>query len=533
MAVVKDQAISLRRISSRGQSDGHSLEAQAASTEGMATELNVEIIRTWDVVKSSKKGKNFKRDDMEEALRFCKVNPRVGYFLFDFVNRMMREADVLFYYKVLFNQLGVELIFCDSAQRHLNGNDQYAQLMLMLEAYKAEQDNATRNETTVARMKSRYAAGYYTSHPHAGYKKSAIKGLHVPDPERFDKLKECCHLIIYKQYSIPQAVKWLNDVGYLTPGGKRMDVNKFTAVVKDRYYCGWISIKSEGWPKDVRGLHQPMLSDREHSLLVKILSKRNPRVRQKHNPEFPESNLARHFECEGFDKEEKFTGFYKNRGKRNGKPRNKLPVYRCRHCRKEFSRNKLHDCIGGFIGNLELLPDTKTFKEALLRVWKNQRGSKEQRLLVLNRKQDDIKRTIAETTTAYVKESEGVIRDEMRKLIEGYNSQLKDIETEIASTQLQDIESEDFVNFAIDFVDNLRGNWWDLSFDARQRGEQILFNSKLYVDNSANVHTPELSTIYRLGANKKDLNEVNFVNMVELPGTAPGSVRQPIVRLHT
>jgi hypothetical protein len=41
--------------------------------------------------------------------------------------------------------------------------------------------------------------------------------------------------------------------------------------------------------------------------------------------------------------------------------------------------------------------------------------------------------------------------------------------------------------------------------------------------NSAKVHTPKLSTIYRLGTNKKDLNEVDFNKMVELVGTAPTS----------
>jgi len=38
-----------------------------------------------------------------------------------------------------------------------------------------------------------------------------------------------------------------------------------------------------------------------------------------------------------------------------------------------------------------------------------------------------------------------------------------------------------------------------------------------------NVYTPELSYIYTLQTNKKDLDEVNFSNMVELPDTASGS----------
>ncbi len=74
------------------------------------------------------------------------------------------------------------------------------------------------------------------------------------------------------------------------------------------------------------------------------------------------------------------------------------------------------------------------------------------------------------------------------------------------------MESDDFVKFAVNFTDERKG------------GEQILFNGDFYIDNSAKVHTPKLSTIYRVGTNKKDLIEVNFSNMVELAGTAPASI---------
>jgi len=50
-----------------------------------------------------------------------------------------------------------------------------------------------------------------------------------------------------------------------------------------------------------------------------------------------------------------------------------------------------------------------------------------------------------------------------------------------------------------------------------------LFNGEFYVDNSAKVHTPKLSTIYTLGTNKNDPNGIDFNNMVELAGTTPAS----------
>jgi hypothetical protein len=70
----------------------------------------------------------------------------------------------------------------------------------------------------------------------------------------------------------------------------------------------------------------------------------------------------------------------------------------------------------------------------------------------------------------------------------------------------KDMESDDFVKFAVNFTDRIKDKWWSISFNERKGGEQTLFNGEFYIDNSAKVHTPKLSTIYRLGTNKKDLD---------------------------
>ncbi|MDQ5963145.1 MAG: site-specific recombinase [Patescibacteria group bacterium] len=524
---MKDKAIALRRISDRKQDDGHSLIAQKESTERTAEQLGLLLVKTWDEIRSSKRGKNFKRRDMEQMLKFCKQNRDVKYLLIDFVNRLMREVEILIYYKVLFNQMGVELYFCDPTQQHLNGGDQYSKLMLLLEAYKAETDNDSRAETTIARMKARYNAGYYISHPHQGYMKSDIAGLHVKDPERFGLLQKSGYLIIYEQYTPEQAVRWLSDHGYRTRGGKKMDVNHYIELIQDRYFCGIIDIKKEG-PlsdiKNVKGLHEPMFSVHEHEKLVAIITKRNPRIRQKHNPEYPVANLIRHLECKHEELHSKFSGFAKDRGIRNGKKRPKCPTYRCRTCRREFSRQRLHDGIETHMNSLEFLPDSATFKRALIKVWRNQRGSVIQRISILEANKARIETDIIKTAADYAKEPEGAAKNALRLLLEDYEAKLENIKNDITTTQNVDMESEDFVKFAMNFTEELKEKWWSISFDERQGGEQILFNGEFYVDNSAKVHTPKLSTIYTLGTNKNDPNGVDFNKMVELVGTAPTSI---------
>ena len=174
---MRDQAVALARISDPKQSDGHSLDAQEESVKKVADELGVDLVKFISIKRSSKRGRNFKRADLEEMYKFCQRNPKVKYFLIDFVNRLMREVEMMIYYKVRFNQIGVQLYFCDPAQRHLNSGDQYAKLMLFIEGFKAETDNDSRTDTTTARMIARYSAGYYISHPHQGYMKSNLQDV--------------------------------------------------------------------------------------------------------------------------------------------------------------------------------------------------------------------------------------------------------------------------------------------------------------------------------------------------------------------
>jgi DNA invertase Pin-like site-specific DNA recombinase len=526
------QAVALCRISSEDQRKGHSLEAQETSVKRIADVLGVDLVKTWTGVQTSRKGKNFGRKDMEEILRYCKQNKNVKYVLVDMVNRLMREMKVMIYYIVLFDQLDVKFYFCDPGQDHLNRDDQLSQLMLIIEGYKAEQDNVTRRETTIARMKARYEAGYYISHPHAGYKKSSVAGLHIPDQPRFSILQRGCKKIIYDCYTAGQAVQWMNSTGYRTVGGKKLDVNHFIEFIVDRYYCGRIDIQQEGWPKDAKGLHEPLLSVREHELLIAALSKRNPRVRYKHNPDFPLANLLRHYECKDAGGYEKFCGHHFNRGKRrNGRQRSKKPVYDCRDCRQRLARDRVHDAVASFFAGLSFVPTDEKFQRALVKVWRNQRGSVVERLNSLQSSRADIENKKREATAEYIAAKDEVIKASIMDLIHEHEKSLIDIDKQVLSTKATDSQSADFVKFAMGFVQNIRDKWWEISFEDKKRGEQIIFNGQFYIDSSAKVHTPPFEPHFQIRNKQKGPRWVLFFSFGGAGGYRPHVRRFILVSL--
>lgn len=463
------------------------------------------------------------RRDLKEALAYCKRNKQIKYFIIDEVDRFMRSIEEYYWYKVEFKKLGVKLVF--ASQPELSEDGQFAKLRELLAVYESESSNAERSRKTFDKMKARVAAGYYPFNKHAGYKKTgAADGLHVPDDPNFTILQKGSRLIIYDHYTPVQAVKWMNDNGYRTVSGKKLTIDHYIEFIVDPYYCGEIVINKPGWTPNPNGLHMPMFSKREHKLLVAILKKRNPRVRLAHNPDFPLSNILRHEECVGLGGYEKFTGVNFNRGKRpSGSQRPIKKVYDCRDCRKRIPRDKTHENLTKLLARMELIPNKEQFKKALLKVWKKQRGVTDERLRVLNANRERIEEDIRKTTIDYVSATDTLIKKSLGNLIASYHAQLAEIDNEVVRTQNLEQESEDFVEFALDFVENFKYRWWTISPENRKRGEQLLFNGKIYANNDAIIHTPNLSSIYRLGTNKKDLGKVSLVNMVELAGIAPAS----------
>lgn len=512
----KSLGLALHRISSVKQTEGHSLEAQETSTTKMASDMNVPIISSWSSVASSRKGKNLSRKDLLEVKQEIRRNNKIKYLFVDRVNRLMREWKMMLVFIIELEQMGVKVIFCDPSQQYLNGDDQFSQLLLIIEGFKAEQENKERAQTSASRMKSRYEQGYYLSHPHPGYIKSEVPGLHIPDPSRFDLLKEAGRQIIYKHSTVNQAVKWLNDEGYRNLSGRKIDVNRYSSIMINRYYCGYIDINSEGWPKNIEGLHEPMFSKREHGLLVKYITKRNPRTRINHNPEFPMANLLSHEECLDSDNCGKFTGTNRNPGKTtSGKPRKLQAVYDCRSCRKRLSREKVHSAISRYLEEIRFSPSSEKFKKALVKAWRQQRGSSQSKISSLKANRGRIQVEIEKLVAEYVSEKEGPIKNTIKNLVEDKNERIKNIDVQIHEAQSYDLQSDDFVKFAFDFVEKIREKWWHLSYEDRLRGEQILFNGNLIINNSATVRPHKLSSIYRLGSNKKALSNSDNAHLEE------------------
>ncbi|GAC1391545.1 MAG: hypothetical protein NVSMB46_04470 [Candidatus Saccharimonadales bacterium] len=522
------KAIAICRVSSKKQEENnHSLQQQGTSVGDMANELSAEIVMTWSMATSSKKGVNLKRKDLNGALKYCKYNKSVKYLFIDKVSRFARELKMIFYYMVEFEQLGVKVVFCHPSQRRFNADTADAMYELAKKAHQAESENEERTETSITKMQARVAQGYYPFYPHQGYKKTALEdGLHIPDYPRYGLLQKALKATSSFDMTIPEAVQWLFANGYRTPtilrknecgirvqkGNRKLDADHFRTIMEDCYYAGILQVGN--WPINEHGLHQAMITVEEWETNVAIIKNRKKRVKQQFNPNF-RMNKALHLPCQ--HKDGKLTGI--NHGNGKGWWREE---YVCRACKKRVAKDLVHDSVNDVLERIR--PSQNALKElgdALDKVWRNNEAYRLQRSKELSERKAGLQQRKSELITTIVAYPD--IADDIKEEIVKVKASIAEADLQIAESDNMDDDYREFVTYALNYSENLRSKWWELPKDSLEKCKQLLFSDEILVAQDGKVYTPALSPIYTLLDNKKAPESPSDALMVELPGTAPGS----------
>lgn len=518
---MKPKAIALCRVSTaRQKTEGHSLQQQEESVMIAAQELDVELIKTWSLDTSSKAGLNLKRKDLDEIRQFCKRNRNIKYLLVDRVSRLMREAKRFIWYIVELEDQGVKTYFTATDQRHLNSDNQMSLLSTFFNAVQAEQENREKALANTQKMKARVASGYYPFRPLQGYIKTDVPGIHDIDPVRFRLLKTAFKDISSGMYTPSEALKKLNNSGYLTPGGKSLDIEHFTRLLSNPFYAGIIKVSD--WDRS-KGLHQPMIDLDGYKSVQDIISTRKPKFRRKQfNPHFPMSKYLMH-DCQP---NSVFTGA--NQSNRKG---GKLyPKYRCRSCGKQYRRDSVHAAITHALDKFDYSgAQQKHFIDALTTVWRQKQQDNlkqveiaQKRLEKLLRDKSDLVRLLAN--------SDESLRPDIEIEIKDIKAKVDKAEKVIRSTHHLQEDMIGFVKFALEYTNALKEDWWQLEEESRLQCKQLLFPAGITFDSTEKVSTTQISPLYRLAATKKNLNFTRDSLLVELELKSTHSIWNEISR---
>lgn len=496
------QAVALCRVStSKQRIFGNSLDAQeqriVKAAELLGVMLPNEYIWRKDV--SSRKGKNLKRKDLLEIFDTCKANRKIKYFIVDEPDRFMRSIEEYFWWKVEFRQIGVRLIFAHKPL--VSDGDQNAIFDELIDVYRAESSNHERTKKANEKMQARIDLGYYPGYCHTAYVKSEEKGLHVPKEPEHTLLRTAYLDVVYGRKSMREALIWLNNSNFRLKSGKRLDMTKFRRILQEPYYYG--AVKMGSFTVNENGLHKPMVSKEEFEIAERIAKGLKAKFTVKrHNPSFPMNGLL----CEqcfivSQDKSGKFTGYEHN----NGKPlatRKYYKRYRCRGCGMPFTLEEMHSEISNYLSGIKLDPSIKTqLKDSLRKAWSSIENDKLALAARVKRQQEAAESQKLKLIMALAENPE--LKTELKEAIESKSAEIVVLKEKLS--EANDIEQDfiEFFDFAIDYVNNLKEEWWHLDHEDRLRCEQLLFPQYLRINKNKKVSTPEISYIYRYKPSKK------------------------------
>lgn len=500
-------AIALCRVSTKRQLDDGNLVPQEARIVNAAKQLGIQIEPDawWRVAVSSRKGKNYKRKDLMEMVRYCKIHKRVKYLIIDEPDRFMRSIEDYYHWKVVFKLVGVKLIRADKPD--LNMDDPRNIFDELIDVYKAEQSNQERITKTPEKQMSKMRAGYYTFKPLPGYRLSDVPSLHAVDESRFYLLQRALKAVASRSLTPNEALKRMTAEGYLTVNGNEMDMARFRQIMVKPYYAGIIQVGN--WPvASENGLHEHMITKSEHeSIKLIALGKQKKFKVDKKNPEFPLNETI----CVDCMNEElasgKVTGYRNHNGKRE-KGAGDIHYYyryRCRGCDTYFTRDELHLLVDKKLNSVELDSDGKMLLiEELQKCWRQQVQTNANKINQLKSKLALIEGEQSKLALSYATADDDIIKRATKSALDKKEEERLQLTHEMSKLSDVDSEMDDFIEYAINYTEELRKNYWGQTWERRKRCEQLLFPDGFYVNRQKKVYTPNLSPIYRYRNKQKE-----------------------------
>jgi DNA invertase Pin-like site-specific DNA recombinase len=509
------KAIALYRVSTYKQSiEGHSLDAQEVKVAQAAKYLEAEIVQQWRIDASSRIGKNLQRQDLKEALAYCKAN-KVAYFIIDEVDRFMRSIKEYYWYQIEFERYGVKLIF--ASQPELNDEGQFAKLRELLAIYEAEASNAERSRKTEDKMKARLAAGFYPGVIKPGYKKSETPGLQHPREPQWSLLRQV-FVDVLSGLPLKEANQRLNGRGYKTPSNNKMDLFNLKKILIDPYYCG--TLQMSNWPSNPNGLHKAMITKDQHEAILQTVLGTKYKRRHKVNPDFKLSNKMECTECLNENaKHPRLVGYVHHNGKQGNK-RKFYRRYKCRSCKANILRDELHKTVSEELLKVKLTEEKRDdFLAALRHVWCEDESTSILHLNTLQKRLEQLKdsknKLVIQATVGTIAEED--IQDALLEI----KSQIHEVEQEISSVKDTEKDFTEFVEFTMKTIDELQDTFWELDDEHMGWCKQLLFPEGFSISREGKVYTPIISEFYRLVNTQKDPKGSSESDMVGDRGVEP------------
>ena len=263
------KAIVYLRVSTEEQVGNFSLDTQKDICNKEADRKGYEIVEYFREEGKSAKSING-RPVLKDMLQYCRKNKQIIDAVFVYrLDRLSRQtADYLSIRKRLI-EYKIKLI---SATEPTGASPTETLLETILASF-AQHDNDVRSERTKNGLKARYLSGLVNGKPPLGYMMK--DGKAVRDPDSWDKVKEAWDLMATGTKSLRDIANIMNSWGLKASHGKKLyklRPQTTQRIFRLKFYMGILT--SEVYPEEVKGKHEPMITEEQFYRVQNILDGR-------------------------------------------------------------------------------------------------------------------------------------------------------------------------------------------------------------------------------------------------------------------
>ncbi len=502
----------------------HSLSRQNESVMSMAEKLNVVIPHNyiWSGSVSSKRGKNMKRKDLNEIYETCKRDKLIKYVIVDEPDRFMRSIGEAFAWEEKFRECNVRVMYTDE---ELNSDNASGRLLRFLKYFQAEGSNEERITKALKGHEKAIRDGRYTFQPPFGYMRGLVKGVHEIDPNYGSYLKHALISIADGSMNVKEALDWYNENCPDIKTGKhcKLKMDKWRKWIVNPYYAGVVEMDKQVKARNEHGLHEPLITLEQHRRIVAVVSgykRLHKGPIRGGNRRFPMNKILLCEKCwKANNRVCKFTGY----DNKNGKTDKVYSRYYCRGCNMSLARDNAHEQVKQIIDRLDFSEDgRREVSRALNKLWSLETESVKLEVMLLKRDITELKEQQNKIVEQMLDESnvdvKAVYRERLGNL--ALTIKQKKEEVDVLEMRLKDGRTE-FLDFALQFIDHLGTNFFELPLDEVKMCKEILFPGGFWVDSNKKIYTREISPLYRERTTKKDNELSKNALMVGREGLEP------------
>ncbi|HVX23983.1 MAG TPA: hypothetical protein VG992_01415, partial [Candidatus Saccharimonadales bacterium] len=194
--------------------------------------------------------------------------------------------------------------------------------------------------------------------------------------------------------------------------------------------------------------------------------------------------------------------------------------YRCRTCKTYWRSSEIHEGMKSLFSQFVLTDEARQeIVRALDIVWAQNEVQVKEDMERLQQSISKLRAEITKQVEAAIDPSNELLKDDILLIIDRKKEEVANLQNKLVKLSgAREHDKKEFLEFALSLISDTSKHYLEeyVSKENRLRCKQLVFPSKILVNDRGKVYTHEISPLYRLVTRKKSTEVLNSSHLVRV-----------------